>query len=82
MKTLKMQNVLAEEAYTSLTAAERRHILKIEQAEEYSGFRQYPDTCSNILSFIPAEIIENSTAKQIGRLMQIISDAYNAGKNA
>lgn len=53
MKKLKMKDVIAREGYECLTAEERRAQLKVEQAKECSGWRNYPGTCGALLDRIP-----------------------------
>jgi DNA-binding XRE family transcriptional regulator len=79
---LTMRDVLNKEGCGELTAAERRHILKVEQAKEYSGWAAYPSTCAAIMEHLPTDIWERYTAKQIGEIMQIAHTAYIAGRKA
>ena len=81
MKKLRMKDVFTREAYDGLTAEERRHQLKIEQAKECSGLRRYPTTCAAVLDRIPAEWLFYYTAYLIVQVMQLIKDAYDDGKN-
>jgi len=53
MKKLTAKEVFTREAYDGLTAEERRSALKVEQAKECSGWRAYPDTCAELVDFIP-----------------------------
>lgn len=81
MKKLRMKDVFTREAYECLTAAERRHYLKVEQAKEYSGLRRYPDTCSAVLNRIPTEWWGKHPAEHIGEVMRLLKEAYDDGKN-
>ena len=54
-RKLTMRGILTREAYKTLTAAERRALLKGEQAAEYSGLRAYPTTCARVMDRIPDE---------------------------
>ncbi len=74
-----MNDVLTQSAYDELSAADRKRILKIEQAKVYSGFAKYPSTCDAILSNFPDDIFDRYTAKQIGEIMQIANKAYHTG---
>jgi hypothetical protein len=80
-KKLRMGEIITQEGYENSTADERRKILKYEQAKEYSGFRKYPDTCKHIFSFIPDDLINRMSAKDLGEIAKIINRAYQAGKN-
>lgn len=82
MKKLRMKDIFTREAYEGLTAEERRHLLKVEQAKEYSGLRQYPATCAAVLDRIPEDWWAKYTAKHIGEAMQLLKAAYDDGKNA
>lgn len=79
---LKMRDVINKETYQELTPEERRHILKREQAAEYSGWARYPDTCRAIMAHLPDDIWDRYTAKQIGEIMQIAHNAYIAGRKS
>lgn len=82
MKKLTMKDIFTREAYASLTAAERRAILKCEQAKEYSGLRKYPDTCSAVFARIPDEWWDKYSAQHIGEVASMLYAAYGDGKNA
>jgi hypothetical protein len=77
-----MRETLTNEAYETLTPAERRRTLKVEQAKEYSGFAAYPSTCAAIMEHLPTDIWDRYTARQIGEIMQIAHTAYIAGRKA
>lgn len=79
-KKLTMSDVLTKEARESLTPDERRSILKTEQAKDYSGLRAYPSTCAAVMQRIPDDMWERYNAKQLGEIMRIVHDAYDAGK--
>lgn len=80
MSKLKMAETLTQEAYETLTPAERRQILKVEQAKECSGLRKYPTTCSRVIERIPAEYWEKYSAEHIGEIMALLKKAYDDGK--
>ena len=82
MKKLRMKDVFTREAYEGLTAEERRHQLKIEQAKACSGLRRYPTTCAAVLDRIPTEWWDKYTAEHIGQVMQLIKEACDDGKNS
>lgn len=82
MKKLKMSDVFTKEGYNALTAAERRHVLKVEQAKEYSSLRNYPSTCSAVFERIPNEYWDKYSAKEIGEIAKLLYKAYSDGKNA
>lgn len=82
MKHLKMSDVFTKEGYNALTAAERRFYLKVEQAKEYSGLRNYPSTCSAVFDKIPSEYWHKYSAKEIGEFAKLLYEAYSDGKNA
>ena len=80
MKKLKMRDPLTREAYESLTAAERRLQLKVEQAKEYSGWRRFPGTCGALLEYIPDDWWDKYSAEHIGEVMQMLKAAYDDGR--
>lgn len=80
MNKLKMRDVVARREYVYLTAAERRQILKVEQAKECSGLRRYPSTCSAVLDRIPAEWWGKYPAEHIGEVMRLLKAAYDDGR--
>lgn len=80
MKKLKMRETLTREAYEVLTAAERRHTMKVEQAKECSGWRKYPTTCGRLVSRIPEEWWEQYSAEHIGEVMALLEIAYRDGR--
>lgn len=79
VKVLKMRDVISKELYKCTTAAERRRILKWEQAKEYSGWRGYPTTCQAIFDRIPDEWIDQYSARHIGEVAKLLGDAYSDG---
>ena len=81
-RILKMSDVMTKEAYKGLTAAERRLLLKVEQAKEYSGLRRYPTTCGAVFNRIPDEWWDKYSAKHIGEVAALLNAAYGDGKNA
>ena len=78
---LTMKDTLTPEAYKTLTAEERRGVLKCEQAKEYSGLRAYPTTCRRVMERIPEDWWDKYPAEHIGEVMQMLNRAYNDGKN-
>lgn len=80
MKNLKMRDTLTNEAYECLTAAERRQILKVEQAKECSGLRCNPGTCSAVLDRIPADWWDKYSAEHIGEVMRLLKATYDDGR--
>ena len=80
MKKLKMRDTLTREAYESLTAAERRLQLKVEQAKEYSGWRRFPGTCGALLEHIPDDWWSKYSAEHIGEVMRLLKAAYDDGR--
>lgn len=62
-----------------LDAEERRRNLKLEQAKEYSGWRQYPDTCAAIFANIPDEMFDKYTAAQLGEIAAMLKQVYDKG---
>ena len=79
-RKLTMRNTLTPGAYKSLTAAERRALLKGEQAAEYSGLRAYPTTCARVMERIPADWWSKYSAAHIGETMRLLYQAYEDGK--
>lgn len=82
VRQLKTREVLTREAYEGLTAQERRDLLKVEQAKEYSGWRQYPTTMSKLIDRIPDDWWEKYSAQHIGEVMALLKIAYDDGKNS
>lgn len=62
-----------------LDAEERRRNLKLEQAKEYSGWRQYPSTCADIFANIPDEMFDKYTAAQLGEIAAMLKQVYDKG---
>ena len=62
-----------------LNAEERRRVLKLEQAKEISGWRQYPDTCRAIFANIPADMVDRYTAVQLGEIAAMLKQVYDKG---
>lgn len=81
-RILKMRDVMSAEAYEGLTPAERRKLLKVEQAKEYSGLRRYPSTCAAVFDRIPSEWWDKYNAQHIGEVAALLKTAYDDGKNA
>ena len=82
MKKLTMRETLTPAAYKTLTAAERRGLLKVEQAKECSGLRRYPSTCGAVLERIPAEWWGKYSAEHIGEVMRLLKAAYDDGRQS
>lgn len=80
MTKLRMKDVITREGYEWLTAAERRQILRAEQAKECSGLRRYSGTCSAVLSRIPADWLGKYSAEHIGEVMRLLKVAYDDGR--
>lgn len=80
MNKLKMRDVIARREYVYLTAAERRQILKVEQAKECSGLSRYSSTCSAVLARIPDEWWGKYNAEHIGEVMRLLKAAYDDGR--
>lgn len=76
---LRMREVLTREAYEGLTTEERRGILKIEQAKEYSGWRQYPTTMSKLVDRIPDDWWGKYNAQHLGEVMALLKKAFDDG---
>lgn len=78
-KKLRARDIFTREAYEGLTAAERRGVLKVEQAKEYSGWRRYPTTCSKLVERIPDEWWDTYSAQHIGEVMALLKIAHDDG---
>lgn len=74
-----MRDIMTREAYEGLTAEERRHMLKVEQAKEDSGWRRYPGACSKLVDRIPAEWWDKYSAAHIGEVMALLKLAHDDG---
>lgn len=79
VRQLRMREVLAPEAYEGLTAQERRDLLKVEQAKEYSGWRQFPPTMSKLTERVPAEWWDKFSAQHLGEVMALLKKAFDDG---
>lgn len=82
MKKLRMKEVITREGYECLTTEERRAQLKVEQAKECSGWRNYPSTCGALLDRIPDEWWSKYSAEHIGEVMQLLKTAYDDGRQS
>lgn len=78
-KRLKAKKIFTREAYEALTAEERRKELKKQQAAEYSGWRRYPTTISQLMARIPADWWTTKTAQDIGEVMAMLKAAFDDG---
>lgn len=76
---LRAKDVFTAEAET-LDANTRSRILKLEQAKQYSGWRNLPDTCSAIFANIPEDWLDRYTAQQLGEIAALIKKAYDKGQ--
>lgn len=79
VRRLKMRETLTKDTYESLTAEERRHVLKVEQAKEFSGWRRYPTTMSKLVERVPDEWWDKYNAEHIGEVMALLKAAYDDG---
>lgn len=79
VRTLRMKDVFTREAFEDLTAEERRKELKRQQAAEYSGWRRYPTTMSQLHAQIPAEWWDEYSAEHIGEVMALLKTAFDNG---
>lgn len=81
-RKLSMSDVFTREAYgpNGLTAEERRRWLKLEQAKEISGWRQYPSTCDAIFQHILDEgMFDRYNAMQLGEIAALLKKVYDKG---
>ena len=62
-----------------LTPEEKRSILKVERAKDYSGWRRYPTTCGRLLDRIPDDWWDKYSARHIGEVMRLLEKAYSDG---
>jgi hypothetical protein len=79
MAKLLMKDVFTKEAYEYLTPSHRRRLLKAEQAKAYSKWGRYPSTWEAVMKYLPDDVWERYTAKQIGEVVDIVHDAFVAG---
>ena len=77
---IKAANLFTKEA-DGLPAADRRRILKLEKAKEYSGWRSHPSTCSAIFDNIPDDWLDRYTAKQLGEIAALLKVVYDKGRS-
>ena len=81
-RKLSMSDVFTREAYgpNGLSAEERRRWLKLEQAKEISGWRQYPDTCEAIFqNILDAGMFDRYNAMQLGEIAALLKHVYDKG---
>ena len=81
-RKLAMPDVFTREAYgpNGLTAEERRRLLKLEQAKEISGWRQYPSTCEAIFkNILDAGMFDRYGAMQLGEIAALLKKVYDKG---
>lgn len=81
-RKLSMSDVFTREAYgpNGLTAEERRRWLKLEQAKEISGWRQYPSTCDAIFqNILEAGMFDRYSAMQLGEIAALLKKVYDKG---
>lgn len=62
-----------------LSPEEKRSILKVEHAKDYSGWRRYPTTCGKLLDRIPDDWWNKYSARHIGEVMRLLEKAYSEG---
>ena len=81
-RKLAMPDVFTREAYgpNGLAAEERRRWLKLEQAKEISGWRQYPSTCEAIFqNILDAGMFDRYSAMQLGEIAALLKKVYDKG---
>lgn len=81
-RKLSMSDVFTREAYgpNGLSAEERRRWLKLEQAKEISGWRQYPSTCEAIFqNILDAGMFDRYGAMQLGEIAALLKQVYDQG---
>ena len=79
VRKLKAKDIFTDEVYEGLTAEERHYALKVEQAKEYSGWRAYGATMSQLMERIPDEWWDAYSAQHIGEVMATLKRAYDDG---
>ena len=62
-----------------LSPEEKRSILKVERAKDYSGWRRYPTTCEKLIDRIPPDWWDKYSARHIGEIMRMLEKAYLDG---
>lgn len=65
-----------------LPPEEKRSILKVERAKDYSGWRRYPTTCGKLLDRIPDDWWDKYSSRHIGEVMRLLEKAYSEGLDA
>ena len=81
-RKLTAKDVFTAEAYGpgGLSAEERRRALKLEQAKEISGWRQYPSTCEAIFqNILDAGMFDRYGAMQLGEIAALLKKVYDNG---
>lgn len=62
-----------------LSSDERRFLVKVERAKDYSGWRRYPTTCGKLLDRIPDDWWSKYSARHIGEVIRMLEKAYSDG---
>lgn len=75
----RMAQTLTAEA-KDLSPEERRRELRLEQIRQYSRTGAYGDTFAACLARIPAGLLDTLTPEQGGRVVDLVHDAYQAGR--
>lgn len=77
----RMREALTREGRESLDAQQRRHELRIAQIRQYSiKTGPYGDTFTACLQAMPSELLDDLTPEQAGRTVDIVHEAYQAGR--
>ena len=76
----RMGEALTKEGRESLDAQQRRHELRIAQAQQYSRVGKYHSTFEASLERIPAELADQLTPEQLGWIVDLLADAYTDGQ--
>lgn len=75
----RMAQALTAEA-KDLSPEERRRELRLEQIRQYSSIGAYGGTFAACLARIPAGLLDTLTPEQGGRVVDLVHDAYQAGR--
>ena len=71
---------MSEAPTKGMDAQQRRHELKITQAQQYSRAGEPDGAFAANSNRIPAELADQLTPEQLGRIVDLLADAYTDGQ--
>lgn len=76
----RMRETVTVEGMTATTADERKAMLRVEQARQYSHIGKYGATFSANWERIPQGLVDTLTPEQLGWIVDLLHDAYRDGQ--